>query len=74
MHCAKRSHEPGETIPIAPQEADSLMQLHWHWLPVNRWRKRKSRVERGTCRLKKGATNKFSLDKVADGGLANNHY
>jgi len=50
------------------------MQLHWHWLPVNRWRKRKSRVERGTCRLKKGATNKFSLDKVADGGLANNHY
>jgi len=74
MHSVKCSHDPEATIATAPEEAARRMQLHWHWLQVKRWRKRKSRAERGTCRLGKGAPDKFSLDEVAEGGLANNHY
>jgi len=58
MHGEKCSHDPGATITTAPEEAASRMKLHWpgHWLAASeKWRKRKSRAERGTCRLKKGA-------------------
>jgi len=51
MHSAKCSHDPGATITTAPEEAVSRMQLQLHLLPVKRWRKRKSRVKIGTCRM-----------------------
>jgi len=73
MHGIKCSHDPGATIATAGEEAARRMQLHSHWVLVKRWRKHKSQAER-PAGCKKGAPDKFSLDEVAEGGLANNRY